>query len=102
MNIVQEITIKTNAYKSKGNTQLKIVNIILFGFIDTLKGWWDFYVTSEEKNEILTAIKTIIKQENAHHIPTLEENMVNTLIFSIIKNFVGDPTTFQEKNFKKY
>nr|KAJ0191316.1 hypothetical protein LSAT_V11C800397280 [Lactuca sativa] len=80
-----------------GNTQLQIVNIILSGFTGTLKGWWISMLHQKKKNGILTATKTIIKHENGQHIQTLDEDMVNTLIFAIIKNFVGDLTMFQEK-----
>nr|KAJ0185598.1 hypothetical protein LSAT_V11C900485610 [Lactuca sativa] len=97
MNIVQEMTMAANAYKAHNNTQLQIVNIITSGFTGSLKGWWDFYISHEEKDYILSAKKTIIKQENNQQIQTFEDDMVNTLIFAIIKNFVGDPITFQEK-----
>nr|KAJ0224851.1 hypothetical protein LSAT_V11C100042530 [Lactuca sativa] len=97
MNIVQEMTMAANAYKAHNNTQLQIVNIITYGFTGNLKGWWDFYISQEEKDYILSAKKTIIKQENNQQIQTFEDDMVNTLIFSIIENFVRDPTTFKEK-----
>ena len=47
---------------------------------------------------ILTAKKTIIKQENNQQIQTQEDDILNTLLYSIIKNFIGDPTIFQEKS----
>ncbi|KAL4565433.1 hypothetical protein LXL04_029527 [Taraxacum kok-saghyz] len=97
INIVQEMTMAANAYKSKGNTQPQIINIIISGFTGTLKGWWDFYVTPDEKINILSATKTIVKQENGQHIQTKEDDMVNALVFALIKNFIGDPTMFQEK-----
>nr|KAJ0191358.1 hypothetical protein LSAT_V11C800444750 [Lactuca sativa] len=91
------MTMAANAYKAHNNTQLQIVNIITSGFTGSLKGWWDFYILQEEKDYILSAKKTIIKKENNQQIQTFEDDMVNTLIFAIIKNFVGNPTTFQEK-----
>nr|KAJ0190706.1 hypothetical protein LSAT_V11C800444760 [Lactuca sativa] len=94
------MTMAANAYKAHNNTQLQIVNIITSGFTGSLKGWWDFYISQEEKDYILFAKKTIIKQENNQQIQTFEDDMVNTLIFAIIKNFVGDPSTFQEKTFE--
>nr|KAJ0217288.1 hypothetical protein LSAT_V11C300145410 [Lactuca sativa] len=97
MNIVQEMTMAANAYKAHNNTQLQIVNILTSSFTGSLKGWWDFYISQEEKDYILSAKKTIIKQENNQQVQTFEDDMVNTLIFAIIKNFVGHPTTFQEK-----
>nr|KAJ0227040.1 hypothetical protein LSAT_V11C100047650 [Lactuca sativa] len=94
---MMEMTIATNAYKAHNNTQLQIVNIITSRFTGSLKGWWDFYISQIEKDYILSAKKTIIKQENNQQIQTFEDDTVNTLIFAIIKNFVRDPTIFQEK-----
>ena len=56
------------------------------------------YVAAGEKTMILTAKKTIIKQENNQQIQTQEDDILNTLLYSIIKNFIGDPTIFQEKS----
>nr|KAJ0191003.1 hypothetical protein LSAT_V11C800399110 [Lactuca sativa] len=75
MNIVQEMTMAANVYKAHNNTQLQIVNIITSGFTGSLKGWWDFYISQEEKDYILSAKKTIIKQENNQQIQTFEDDM---------------------------
>ncbi|HEX9739224.1 MAG TPA: zinc finger CCHC domain-containing protein [Ignavibacteriaceae bacterium] len=56
------------------------------------------YVSTDEKNTILSATKHVIKQENNQPIDTLESHVLNTLIYSIIKNFIGDPQVFQEKS----
>nr|KAJ0222080.1 hypothetical protein LSAT_V11C200067080 [Lactuca sativa] len=72
--------------------KFKLLISLSLGSLELLK--------AEEKNGISTSTKTIIKQENSQHIQTLDEDMVNTLIFSIIKNFVGDPTMFEEKTFE--
>nr|KAJ0185849.1 hypothetical protein LSAT_V11C900487880 [Lactuca sativa] len=94
---MMEMTMAASAYKAHNNIQLQIVNIITSGFTGSPKGWWDFYISQEEKDYIVSAKKTIIKPENNQQIQTFEDDMVNTLTFAIIKNFVGDPTTFQEK-----
>ena len=56
------------------------------------------YVAPDEKIMILTARKTIIKQENNQQITTQEDDILNTLIFSIVKNFIGDLTIFLDKS----
>ena len=43
------------------------------------------YVMPDEKVIVLTATKRIIKQENNQQITTQEEYVLNTLIYSIIK-----------------
>ena len=98
MNIIQEMNIAINAYKSKGNSQSQIASLLFSGFTGTLKSWWDMYVAPGEKTLILTAKKIVIKHENNQQVQTEEEDILNTLIYSIVKNFIGDPTVFKEKS----
>ena len=58
----------------------------------------NLYVTKEEKSHILNAKKSVIKQENDQTVTTQEDDVINTLIYAIIKNYIGDPTLFQEKS----
>ncbi|GKB62022.1 hypothetical protein Tco_0918208 [Tanacetum coccineum] len=97
-NLLQEMTMAANAYKAHKNTELQIVQHLIAGFTGTLKGWWDSYLTEAEKWIILNAKKTIVKTENNIQTETQIEDMTNTLIFAILKNFVGDPTAYQERN----
>ncbi|GJR72280.1 hypothetical protein Tco_0084645 [Tanacetum coccineum] len=97
-NLLQEMTMAANAYKAHKNTELQIVQHLIAGFTGTLKGWWDSYLTEAEKWIILNAKKTIVKTENNVQTETQIEDMTNTLIFAILKNFVGDPTAYQERN----
>ncbi|GKB06233.1 hypothetical protein Tco_0834466, partial [Tanacetum coccineum] len=97
-NLLQEMTMAANAYKAHKNTELQIVQHLIAGFTGTLKGWWDSYITEAEKWLILNAKKTIIKTENNIQTETQIDDMTNTLIFAILKNFVGDPTAYQERN----
>ncbi|GJT94128.1 hypothetical protein Tco_1082973 [Tanacetum coccineum] len=94
-NLLQEMTMAANAYKVHKNNELQIVQHLVAGFTGTLKGWWDSYLTEQEKWIILNAKKTIIKTENNIQTETQIEDMTNTLIFAILKNFVGDPTAYQ-------
>ncbi|GKD83856.1 hypothetical protein Tco_1350695, partial [Tanacetum coccineum] len=98
LNILQEMTMASNAYKAHKNNESKIVEILISGFTGSLKGWWDNYITDDEKSLILRAKKTIIKSENDMPVETQEDDMVNTLIYAILKNFVGNPSVYQERN----
>ncbi|GKA49629.1 hypothetical protein Tco_0742702 [Tanacetum coccineum] len=97
-NLLQEMTMAANAYKAHKNNELQIVQHLIAGFTGTLKGWWDSYLTEAEKFIILNAKKTIITNVNNMQTETQIEDMTNTLIFAILKNFVGDPTAYQERN----
>ena len=97
LNFLQEMTMAAGAYRIKGNNDQSIVNIIIAGFTGQLKGWWDNYVSPEDKARVLSSKKIIVKTENNIQIQTEEDDMVNTLIFTIMKSFVGNPTHFQTR-----
>ena len=67
----------------KNNNDLTIVNVLISDFTCQLKGWWDYYVSPEDKTLILTAKKTVIKQENGINVQTQEDDIVSTLVFAI-------------------
>ncbi|GKC61713.1 reverse transcriptase domain-containing protein, partial [Tanacetum coccineum] len=98
LNLLQEMTMASNAYKTRNSNEEKIVKVLISGFTGSLKGWWDNYVTDMEKAIICSAKKTIVKVENNVQVQTQEDDMVNTLIYAILKNFVGNPHTYQERS----
>nr|CAN84177.1 hypothetical protein VITISV_023698 [Vitis vinifera] len=63
-----------------------------------LKGWWDNYLTFEDRNGILKAYRIneeneVVKDEDGQDI----EDVVATLIYSISKHFIGDPAKIKDK-----
>ena len=74
--------------------QLEIVDLLVTGFSGTLRGWWDSYLTKESKDSIKHAGK-----KNNESLPIFYERIgrgipdgVNTLIYIVLKHFVGTPT----------
>ena len=74
--------------------QPEIVNLLVTGFSGTLHGWWDSYLTEESKDSIKNAVKN-----NDEGFPIFDESIgrgildgVNTLIYTILKHFVGTPS----------
>ena len=74
--------------------QPEIVNLLVTGFSDTLYGWWDSYLTEESKYSIKHAVK-----KNDEGFPIFDESIscgipdgVNTLIYTILKYFVDNPS----------
>ena len=81
--------------------QPEIVNLLVTGFSGSLRGWWDSYITEESKESIKHAVK-----KNDEGLPIFDESMpifdesigrgipdgVNTLIYTILKKFVGTPS----------
>ena len=83
------------AYMNNHNLDhLEIVDLLVTGFSGTLRGWWDSYLTEDFKESIKNAVK-----KNDEGLPIFDEsiskgipNGVNTLIYSILKHYVGTPS----------
>ena len=74
--------------------QPEIVNLLVTRFSSTLHGLWDSYLTEESRDSIRHAVK-----KNNEGLPIFDESIgrgildsVNTLIYTILKHFVGTPS----------
>ena len=74
--------------------QPEIINLLVTGFSGTLHGWWDSYLTEDFKESIKNAVK-----KNDEGLPIFDESIgrrildgVNTLIYTILKHFIGTPS----------
>ena len=81
--------------------QPKIIDLLVTGFSGTLRGWWDSYLTGESKDSIKHAVK-----KNDEGLPIFDEsigrgipNGVNTLVYTILKHFVGTPSNVSSQIF---
>ena len=79
--------------------QPEIVKLLVTGFSGTLRGWWDSYLTEESKDSIKNAVK-----KNDEGFPIFDESIgcgildgVNTLIYTILKYFVGTPSNISSR-----
>ena len=79
--------------------QPEIVNLLVTGFFGTLHGWWDSYLTEEYRD----SIKHVVKK-NDEGFPIFDEsigrgipNGVNTLIYTILKYFIGTPSNISSR-----
>ena len=79
--------------------QPEIVNLLVTGFSGTLRGWWDSYITEESRESIKHAVK-----KNDEGLPIFDESIgrgipdgVNTLIYTILKHFVGTPSNISSR-----
>ena len=51
-----------NVYRIKtSNSNLHVAGALVIGFTSLLKGWWDHYLSQNDREYILNAKKTIIK-----------------------------------------
>ncbi|KAL5148481.1 hypothetical protein HKD37_13G035521 [Glycine soja] len=94
MNTLQHMTMVATTYQTSHEcSEETIIDILVAGFSGQLKGWWDNYLTNEEKSKIYSAVKTdlngkVITNDDDKEIP----DAVNTLIFAIAQHFIGDPS----------
>ena len=77
----------------------KIVDLLVTGFSVTLHGWWDSYLTEDSRETIKHAVK-----KNDEGLPIFDESIgkgildgVNTLIYTILKHFVGTPSNISSR-----
>ena len=94
------MTMVATTYEASNNCpETLIVEILVAGFCGQLKGWWDNYLTEEEKLQILSAIKhddenNPIKGEDGEYAL----DAVSTLIFTIAQHFIGDPSLIKDRS----
>ena len=74
--------------------QPEIVNLLVTGFSGTFRGWWDSYLTEESRDSIKHAVK-----KNDEGLPICRgiPDGVNTLIYTILKHFVGTPSNVSSR-----
>jgi hypothetical protein len=84
-----------NAYDTNQNlSQFEIVDLLATGFSGTLRSWWDKHLTEDTREGIRKAVK---KGDDGfpifnEQVGMGEPDAVNTLIYTIIKHFIGTPS----------
>ena len=97
INLLHEMILLTNVYKNHEKSNHQIAHLIVIGFTGQLKGWWDHYLNSDDKNKILTVVKREIDGSVIMIDRQPSQDADNTLIFTITKHFVGDPNQYKER-----
>jgi hypothetical protein len=100
MNKMNHMSMVANAYDTNHKlSQSEIVDLLATGFSGTLRSWWDKHLTEDSREEIRKAVK---KTEDG--LPIFDERVgrgepdcVNTLIYTIIKHFVGTPSNITSR-----
>jgi hypothetical protein len=95
LNKMNHLSMVANAYDTNQNlSQSEIVDLLATGFSGTLRSWWDKHLTEETREGIRKAVK---KGDDGfpifnERIGMGEPDCVNTLIYTIIKHFIGTPS----------
>ena len=93
------MTMVANNYLNEGRPYTEVIELIALGFTRKLLQWWSNYLTKESKEDIKNAIQkdeegTLIFDE---HIGRGISDGVNTLIYMIMKHFVGKPSNITSR-----
>ena len=100
INKMNHMPMIANAYDTNLSlSHSKIVDLLTTGFFGTLRNWQDKHLTKETREDIRKAVK-----KNEEGLPIFDEtigrgvpNGVNTLIYTIIKHFVGTPSNITSR-----
>jgi hypothetical protein len=102
MNKMNHMSMAANAYDMNQNlSQSEIVDLLAIGFSGTLQNWWDKHLTEDPREKIRKAIK---KDEDDisifdEKIGKGEPDGVNSLVYIIIKHFIGTPSNITSRIF---
>ncbi|QHN92674.1 uncharacterized protein DS421_17g585860 [Arachis hypogaea] len=100
MSMLQHMTMVGTAYQAAHETSKEaIANVIVSGFSGQLKGWWDNYLSDDQKQSIFSAVK--VNDQNGPIIGDDGEpipDVVNTLIFNIASHFIGDSSLWKDRS----
>jgi hypothetical protein len=99
---MNHMSMVANAYVTNHNlSHPKIVDMLATGFFGTLWRWWDKHLTEDSRATVRQAIKKDDESlpifDEQHRIGILDG--VNTLIYTIIKHFLGTLSNITACNF---
>ncbi|KAG7958992.1 hypothetical protein I3843_10G049000 [Carya illinoinensis] len=104
LNTLNRMSMVAIAYYNNKLSQTDIVDILTSGFSGMLRTWWDKHLTTEARETIRSAIR---KDEDGLPVVDTKGNRregiegspdgVNTLIYTIVKHFVGTPSNITNR-----
>ncbi|KAK9268921.1 hypothetical protein L1049_000686 [Liquidambar formosana] len=96
---MNKILMVVTAYKQRQNaSNSQAFHLIITGFTSQLKGWWDHFLDDQYRHNI----EHTTKVDNNNN-PILDargqpvSDNINTLIYTIVRHFLGDPLTIIER-----
>ena len=99
LNKIHHMTMVANNYPNEGRSHPEIIKLMSLGFTGKLLQWWNNCLTEESKEDIKHVV-----QEDEEGTPIFDERIakcvpdgVSTLIYTIIKHFVGKPSNITSR-----
>ncbi|KAG7987181.1 hypothetical protein I3843_03G120200 [Carya illinoinensis] len=104
LNTLNRMSMVAIAYYNNKLSQIEIVDILTSGFSGMLRSWWDKHLTTEGRETIRSAVKRdtdglpiLPPEEDRREGTQGSPDGVNTLIFTIVKHFVGTPSNITNR-----
>ena len=98
LNKIQYMTMVANNYLNEGLSHTVVIELMSLGFTGKLLQWWNS-LTEESKEDIKHAV-----QKDEEGTPIFDERIgkgvpdgVNTLIYTIMKHFIGKPSNITSR-----
>lgn len=83
---------------SPDTTDQQTAYLLIAGFFGQLKGWQDNYLSGDQRDSILNAIRVDdIDQTIFDDYGQPVQDAVSTLIYSISQHFIGDPSVIRDQ-----
>ena len=99
LNKIHHMTMVANNYPNEGRSHPEVIKLMSLGFTGKLLQWWNNCLTEEYKEDIKHVV-----QKDEEGAPIFDERIakcvpdgVNTLIYTIIKHFVGKPSNITSR-----
>ena len=99
LNKIHHMTMVANNYLNEGRSHTEVIELMSLGFTDKLLQWWNNCLTEESKEDIKHVV-----QKDEERTPIFDKRIgkgvldgVNTLIYTIMKYFVGKPSNITSR-----
>ena len=92
----------TNNYLDEGRPHREVIEMMALGFTGKLQQWWNNCLTEVSKEDIKYAIQK--DEEGNPIINEIEQGIpdgVNTLIYTIMKHFIGKPSNITARIYEQ-
>ncbi|KAA0050625.1 Enzymatic polyprotein [Cucumis melo var. makuwa] len=79
-------------------SQREIVNALTAGFTGNLRSWWHNHLTDANREAIKDAVFEKMEQGPNGDVVIIQPNSINTLVYAVIKHFVGRTTLYSDQS----
>ncbi|KAL4191103.1 hypothetical protein AMTRI_Chr07g28010 [Amborella trichopoda] len=99
LDTMKHMTMYASAGKMVGNHDREVAKAIVCGFTGWFRGWWDFHLLENTKQQILNNTRQwTVKNENSQDVLYSKSDGVNTLFYTITLHFVGSTALLEARS----